>query len=80
MVGNGDAISRLPASQVREMREGFEILDRDGDGLVDREDVVDMLTNLGIRFPPNPAFFYPLEQPKDACGYHGRGLRMLIWG
>lgn len=29
------------------MREGFQILDRDNDGLVNREDVVDMLTNLG---------------------------------
>ena len=44
---NRDALSRLPASQVREMREGFQILDRDDDGLVNRDDVVDMLTNLG---------------------------------
>lgn len=44
---NGDALSRLPVAQVREMREGFQILDRDNDGLVNREDVVDMLTNLG---------------------------------
>lgn len=44
---NGDALSKLPASQVREMREGFQILDRDNDGLVNRDDVVDMLTNLG---------------------------------
>ena len=42
-----DPISKLPASQVREMREGFQILDRDNDGLVNRDDVVDMLTNLG---------------------------------
>ena len=45
--GNNDALSRLAASQVREMREGFQILDRDNDGLVNRDDVVDMLTNLG---------------------------------
>lgn len=44
---NADALSKLPASQVREMREGFQILDRDNDGLVNRDDVVDMLTNLG---------------------------------
>lgn len=30
------------------MREGFQILDRDNDGRVTREDVVDMLTSLGI--------------------------------
>lgn len=42
-----DAISRIPTSQVRELREGFQILDRDNDGLVNRDDVVDMLTNLG---------------------------------
>jgi len=29
------------------MREGFQILDRDNDGLVNRDDVVDMLTQLG---------------------------------
>ena len=44
---NGDALSKLPTTQVREMREGFQILDRDNDGLVNRDDVVDMLTNLG---------------------------------
>ena len=44
---NSDALSKLPAAQVREMREGFQILDRDNDGLVNRDDVVDMLTNLG---------------------------------
>ncbi|KAI4279278.1 MAG: hypothetical protein LQ337_000414 [Flavoplaca oasis] len=43
----GDALAKLPPAQVREMREGFQILDRDNDGQVNREDVVDMLTNLG---------------------------------
>jgi hypothetical protein len=47
MAVNGDALSRLPAAQAREMREGFQVLDRDGDGQVGREDIVDMLTNLG---------------------------------
>lgn len=32
------------------MRECFQILDGDNDGRVTREDVVDMLTNLGIFF------------------------------
>lgn len=44
---SNDPISKLPAGQVREMREAFEILDRDNDGQVTRDDVVDMLTNLG---------------------------------
>lgn len=44
---NADALAKLPPAQVREMREGFQILDRDSDGHVNREDVVDMLTNLG---------------------------------
>lgn len=44
---NSDALSKLPTSQVREMREGFQILDRDNDGSVNRDDVVDMLMNLG---------------------------------
>ena len=48
MVGRGDALARLPPAQVKEMREGFQILDRDSDGQVTRDDVVDMLTNLGI--------------------------------
>lgn len=47
---DGDALARLPAAQVKEMREGFQILDRDNDGQVTRDDVVDMLTNLG-RYP-----------------------------
>ncbi|KAL8910818.1 MAG: hypothetical protein Q9171_003907 [Xanthocarpia ochracea] len=47
MALGGDALARLPPAQVREMREGFQILDRDNDGQVNREDVVDMLTNLG---------------------------------
>lgn len=45
---NGDALARLPPAQVKEMREGFQILDRDGDGQVTRDDVVDMLSHLGI--------------------------------
>jgi len=46
--GNGDALAKLQPAQVREMREGFQILDRDSDGQVTRDDVLDMLTNLGI--------------------------------
>lgn len=51
MALGGDALAKLPPAQVREMREGFQILDRDNDGQVNREDVVDMLTNLGMSAP-----------------------------
>ncbi|KAL8981355.1 MAG: hypothetical protein Q9177_005599 [Variospora cf. flavescens] len=50
MALGGDALAKLHPAQVREMREGFQVLDRDNDGLVNREDVVDMLTNLGKLF------------------------------
>lgn len=52
-----DPLSKLPTGQVREMREAFEILDRDNDGQVTRDDVVDMLTNLGL--PPSAQPFFP---------------------
>lgn len=44
---SGDALAKLPPSQVREMREAFQILDRDSDGRVNKDDVSDVLTNLG---------------------------------
>lgn len=46
-VAQGNALSQLQPAQVRQMREGFQILDRDSDGSVNREDVADMLTQLG---------------------------------
>lgn len=51
---NGDASSKLPANQVREIREAFQVLDRDNDGLVNKDDVADVLVNLGmlvVKFP-----------------------------
>lgn len=45
---NGNALSQLQPTQVRTLREGFEILDRDSDGVVNREDVTDMLNELGL--------------------------------
>ena len=45
--GHSNALAQLKPAQVRELREGFQILDRDSDGLVGRDDVVDMLTQLG---------------------------------
>lgn len=59
MALGGDALAKLPPAQVREMREGFQILDRDNDGTVNREDVVDMLTNLGTQL--RSWFFLPLS-------------------
>lgn len=41
-------MSQLQPSQVRTLREGFQILDRDSDGVVVREDVIDMLNQLGM--------------------------------
>lgn len=46
-VGHGSALSQLQPAQVRTMREAFQILDRDSDGVVNREDVMDMLNQLG---------------------------------
>lgn len=46
-LGHGSALSQLQPSQVRTLRDGFQILDRDCDGVVNREDVADMLNQLG---------------------------------
>ncbi|KAM3065711.1 hypothetical protein ACMFMG_011414 [Clarireedia jacksonii] len=58
---DNSALSQLPPAQVRELREGFQILDRDSDGQVGREDVADMLTQLGLSSTPSEltAFFPP---------------------
>lgn len=45
---NGNALSQLPAGQVRTLRDSFQILDRDCDGVVNRDDVADMLQQLGV--------------------------------
>lgn len=44
---HNEALSKLPAEQLREMREAFQVLDRDNDGQVNREDVSEVLLNLG---------------------------------
>lgn len=53
-------MSQLQPSQVRNLRDGFQILDRDSDGVVNRDDVADMLNQLGTithHFtPPSPLF------------------------
>lgn len=60
MALGGDALAKLPPAQVREMREGFQILDRDNDGTVNRDDVVDMLTNLGTQ-PATFPYLHPQQ-------------------
>ncbi|EFX00067.1 calcium-binding ef-hand protein [Grosmannia clavigera kw1407] len=64
------ALSQLLPAQVRALREVFQILDRDSDGMVNREDVVDMLNQLGL--PSKPAdvspFFPPASPQTIAMG------------
>ncbi|KAJ5712842.1 uncharacterized protein N7483_010023 [Penicillium malachiteum] len=47
VVANTDASSKIPPNQLREIREAFQVLDRDNDGLVNKDDVAEVLTNLG---------------------------------
>ncbi|KAL2213301.1 EF-hand [Sarocladium strictum] len=77
-LGNGNALSQLQPSQVTSLRDGFQILDRDCDGVVNRDDVADMLNQLGLPsghsdvsrfFPPSspqtiamPAFLNSLAE------------------
>lgn len=44
---NSDPISKLHPSQLRDMRESFQVMDRDNDGQVNREDIAEVLTQLG---------------------------------
>lgn len=45
---NRNTLSKLQPAQVRELREAFQVLDRDSDGHVGRDDVADILTQLGL--------------------------------
>ncbi|KAI5465496.1 hypothetical protein BGZ63DRAFT_399955 [Mariannaea sp. PMI_226] len=60
-LGHGNALSQLQPAQVRTLRDGFQILDRDCDGVVNREDVADMLSQLGLPSGPSDVskFFPP---------------------
>ncbi|KAI1267407.1 EF-hand [Xylariaceae sp. FL1019] len=60
-VSHGNALSQLQPAQVRVLRDGFQILDRDSDGVVNREDVADMLAQLGL--PANPSDISPFFPP-----------------
>lgn len=62
---NGNALSQLQPTQVRTLKEGFEILDRDSDGVVNREDVADMLTQLGLPSSASDVSqFFPPSAPQ----------------
>ncbi|KFA79604.1 hypothetical protein S40288_01080 [Stachybotrys chartarum IBT 40288] len=64
-LGHGNALSQLQPSQVRTLRDGFQILDRDCDGVVNREDVADMLNQLGLPSGPSDvAPFFPPSAPQ----------------
>ncbi|RDA94352.1 hypothetical protein CP533_3786 [Ophiocordyceps camponoti-saundersi (nom. inval.)] len=64
-LSNGNSLSQLQPSQVRTLRDGFQILDRDCDGVVNGEDVADMLNQLGLpNGPSDVARFFPPSRPQ----------------
>jgi hypothetical protein len=70
MAAQGNKLSQLQPSQVRNLRDGFQILDRDSDGVVSREDVADMLNQLGnVHVPPLALY---LLQPSPLSTEEGR--------
>ncbi|KAI1450898.1 EF-hand [Annulohypoxylon stygium] len=61
----GNALSQLQPAQVRVLRDGFQILDRDSDGVVNREDIADMLNQLGLPSSPSDiSQFFPPGGPQ----------------
>lgn len=64
ITGHSSALSQLQPAQVRTLREGFQILDRDSDGTVNREDVADMLNQLGRSI--NEAY-QPHQEASQGC-------------
>ncbi|SZF03888.1 unnamed protein product [Blumeria hordei] len=64
---DGSALSKLQAGQIRELREGFQILDRDSDGHVGKDDIADMLTQLGLSANSTDlSEFFPSSGPQTA--------------
>jgi hypothetical protein len=51
----GDAAGKLPAQQVREIREAFQVLDRDNDGLVDKASLISLTCCAGSFPAASPA-------------------------
>ncbi|KAL3439075.1 hypothetical protein BDV09DRAFT_54929 [Aspergillus tetrazonus] len=58
MAATSDAAARLAPAQLREIRETFQVLDRDNDGFVDKDDVADVLSNVGLD-PSSLSQFFP---------------------
>ncbi|KAL4984076.1 hypothetical protein BDW68DRAFT_167713 [Aspergillus falconensis] len=59
MAATSDAAARLAPAQLREIREAFQVLDRDNDGFVDKDDVADVLSNVGQDASSLSQFFPP---------------------
>lgn len=65
-LSNNVAISKLNPIQLREMRDAFQVLDRDHDGQVDPEDIAVMLSSLGLDADEAAlAAFFPRDAPKS---------------
>jgi Ca2+-binding EF-hand superfamily protein len=47
MGASNDSAAQLAPEQLREIREAFQVLDRDNDGAVTRDDVASVLQNVG---------------------------------
>jgi Ca2+-binding EF-hand superfamily protein len=45
-----DPVTKLHPAQLRDMRESFQVLDRDNDGQVNRDDVAEVLVQLGAPY------------------------------
>ncbi|KAL4780198.1 hypothetical protein BJX76DRAFT_338834 [Aspergillus varians] len=58
MAATSDAAASLAPAQLREIREAFQVLDRDNDGLIDKDDVADVLANIG-QDPSTLSQFFP---------------------
>ncbi|RYP73152.1 hypothetical protein DL771_003788 [Monosporascus sp. 5C6A] len=60
-----NALSQLQPAQMRVLRDAFQVLDRDSDGVVNREDVADMLGQLGLPTSPSDlSEFFPPGGPQ----------------
>ncbi|KAI1879352.1 hypothetical protein JX265_002306 [Neoarthrinium moseri] len=64
-IAGGNALSHLKPAQLQVLRDGFQILDRDSDGVVNREDVADMMNQLGLSSSQSEiSQFFPAGSPQ----------------